>query len=204
MEQKLFIVIDGIDGSGKTTQVALLKKYLESKNHDVFVTSEPTNGEFGKEIEKILRQKRAAHVSKEKWLELFTKDRQENIKKIRGALDDRKIVICDRYYYSTLAYQLEEDEWQDYASRFLIPNIIFIFDCPVELALNRVKEKYSLTGEKKAYFEKLNILKKVRKKFLLLPNYLNDNIKILNSSGSIQEISKDIKREMLLFIKREK
>jgi dTMP kinase len=201
---RVFIVVDGIDGSGKTTQVNLLRKYIESKNYHVFVTSEPTDSEYGKEIESLLRKKQASRIKKEKWIKLFSLDRKENIKKIKEAIRENKIIICDRYYYSTLCYQLNEDKWQEYASQFLLPSIVFILDCPVEIGLERVKEKYALTGEKKAYFEKLNILKKVRKKFLLLPNYLNDNIKILDSSRSIQEISIDIKREMLLFIKREK
>lgn len=200
MGQKLFIVIDGIDGAGKTTQVNLLKRYLESKNLKIFITSEPTKSEHGKEIEQLLRKKQASKIKKEKWLELFTLDRKEDLKKIRSALDEGKIVICDRYYYSTLTYHLDENEWQEYASQFLAPDIIFILDCNEEIGLKRVKEKYSLTGEKKAFFEKKNILKKVRKKFLLLPNYLSDNIKILDSSRKIDEIFKDLKREIDNFI----
>ena len=200
MKQKIFIVIDGIDGAGKTTQVVLLKKYLESKSkgyeYDVFITSEPTNSKYGKEIESLLRKKQASHVKKEKWIELFTADRRENLQRIRGALEEEKIVICDRYYYSTLAYQLDENEWQEYVSQFLLPSIIFILDCPVEIGLERVREKYAMTGEKKAFFEKVNILKRVRKKFLLLPNYLKDNIKIIDSSRKIDVVFSDIRLEL--------
>ncbi len=200
MKEKLFIVIDGIDGSGKTTQVKLLRKYLESKGNNVFVTSEPSDSEYGKEIELLIRKRQASHVKKEKWLELFTKDRHENLKKIHASLSEGKIVICDRYYHSTLTYQLDENEWQKYSSEFLVPDIVFVLDCPVETALARVKEKYALTGEKKAYFEKMNILKKVKKKFLLLPTYLKDNIKILDSSRSKENIFLDIKKEIDNFL----
>lgn len=149
---KLFIVIDGIDGSGKTTLALMLKKHLESKGKQVFYTSEPSDSEYGKEIETLLRKKQASSVTKEKWLELFTLDRKENMKKIKTALDENKIVISDRYYYSTLAYQLEEQEWQSYAQQFIVPNIVFILDCNVDIALERVNQKYSLTGEKKSFF----------------------------------------------------
>lgn len=199
---KLFIVIEGIDGSGKTTLALMLKKYLESEGKQVFYTSEPSDSEYGKEIETLLRKKHSSSVTKEKWLELFTLDRKENMKNIKTALDEEKVVISDRYYYSTLAYQLDEQEWQNYALQFIVPNIVFILDCPVDIALERVKQKYSMTGEKKAFFEKSGILRKVRKKFLLLPNYLKDNIKIVNTERQVDEIFEYLKKEIDEIISR--
>ncbi|MCX8193834.1 MAG: dTMP kinase [Candidatus Pacearchaeota archaeon] len=201
MAKPIFIVFDGIDGNGKSTQAQLLKEYLERKGYEVFLTSEPSKGDYGKKIENILRRREAAQLSKEKWLELFTLDRKENVHEIIGALKEGKMVICDRYYYSTLAYQLQEQEWQSYALKFLKPNIAFILDVPAETAIERLKEKYKITGEKKAFFEKLKILKEVRKKFLLLPNYLNDNIKIIDGSRTIKTVFEDIKKETELLLK---
>lgn len=198
---KLFIVFDGIDGNGKTTQAKLLEKWLEEKGFPVFYTSEPSESEYGKTIEILLRKKTAASIPKEKWIELFTKDRKEHVKIIKSFLKQDKIVISDRYYYSTLAYQLSEEKWQDYASLFLKPNLTFILDLPATVAMERLKKKYKITKEKKAYFEKLKILRKARKKFLLLPNYLDDNIKIINSNRPIKNVSEDIKKEVLLLIK---
>lgn len=197
----LFIVFDGIDGNGKSTQAFLLKEWLEGKGIKVFATSEPSTSEHGKLIERLLRKKEAASISRKKWIELFTADRLENLKEIRAALQRGMTVVCDRYYYSTLAYQLDEQEWQSYALQFLRPDIAFILDVPAEIALERTKTKYKLTGEKKAYFEKLKILKKARKKFLLLPNYLGDNIKIIDGNKAIETISKDIKKEITLLMK---
>lgn len=196
MTTPLFIVFDGIDGNGKSTQAKLLKEYLERKGYEVFETSEPSKGEYGQKIENIIRRREAASMTKKKWLELFTLDRKDNIREILAALQEGKMIICDRYYYSTLAYQLEESEWQYYASQFLKPNIVFVLDIEAKLAIERVKEKYELTGEKKAYFEKLNILSVVRKKFLMLPQYLNDDIKIIDGNRKIKEISEDIKKEV--------
>ncbi len=194
--------MDGIDGNGKSTQIKLLKEYLEHQDKEVFLTSEPSTSEHGKKIENLLRRKEASRLSKKKWVELFTLDSKENIKEIKIALQENKIVLCDRYYYSTLAYQLNEKEWQAYSEQFLKPTIVFILDLPVPIALERVKEKYKLTGEKKAYFEKLSILRAVRKKFLLLPNYLSDNIKIIKGDMPIKKISEDIKKEVDLLIKK--
>ncbi|MEM4641384.1 MAG: dTMP kinase [Candidatus Pacearchaeota archaeon] len=194
--KKLFIVFDGIDGNGKTTQAMLLKEYLEKKGFKVLYTSEPTESEYGKKIENLLRKKFASKVSKEKWIELFTNDRKENEKRIKAALDSGQIVICDRYVYSTLAYQLEEQEWQSYASSFLKPDIAFILDLPVETALKRIKERCKKDKKKKAYFEKAQLLRKVRKKFLKLPIFLNHNIKIIDSTRTIEEIFRDIKEEV--------
>ncbi|MEM1535688.1 MAG: dTMP kinase [Candidatus Pacearchaeota archaeon] len=194
--KKLFIVFDGIDGNGKTTQAMLLKEYLEKKGFKVLYASEPTESEYGKKIENLLRKKFASKVSKEKWIELFTNDRKENEKRIKAALDSGQIVICDRYVYSTLAYQLEEQEWQSYASSFLKPDIAFILDLPVETALKRIKERCKKDKKKRAYFEKAQLLRKVRKKFLKLPIFLNHNIKIIDSTRTIEEIFRDIKEEV--------
>ena len=159
---KLFIVFDGIDGNGKTTQAKLLEKWLEEKGFSVFYTSEPSESEYGKTIEILLRKRTAASIPKEKWIELFTKDRKEHVKTIKAFLKQDKIVISDRYYYSTLAYQLSEEKWQDYASLFLKPDLTFILDLPATVAMERLRKKYKITKEKKAYFEKLKILRKAR------------------------------------------
>ncbi|UZE93955.1 MAG: dTMP kinase [Candidatus Pacearchaeota archaeon] len=200
-QKNIFIVFDGIDGNGKSAQVEILKKYLEKLGFDVFLISEPSEGEYGKKIENLLRRKEAARVSKEKWLELFRLDTKDVVRNIKTALEERKIVICDRYYYSTLAYQLDEEEWQEYTKEFLMPTITFIIDVPADIALERVKEKYEITKEKRSYFEKLKILRKTRKKFLLLPNYLKDNIKIIEGNRPIQTVAKDIKKEIDILMK---
>jgi len=196
----LFIVFDGIDGNGKSTQANKLKEWLEAKGIAVFATSEPSHSEYGKQIDELLRKKDAAKVPEKKWIELFTLDRVENLKEIGDALKNGKTVICDRYYYSTLAYQLGENEWQSYAAQFLMPDVTFILDVPAETGIERTKEKYELTGEKKAYFEKLEILKKVRKKFLILPRYLKDNIKIIDSARPVDAVFEDIKKEASLLV----
>lgn len=200
MQKRIFIAFDGIDGNGKSTQIDLLKKNLE-KNYSIFLISTPSESEYGKKIENMLRRKEASRIKKEKWFEFFKLDTEDVVRKIKIALDESKMVICDRYYHSTLAYQLNEEKWQDYASQFLTPTITFIIDVSADIALERVKEKYENTKEKRSYFEKLEILRKTRKKFLLLPNYLKDNIKIIDGNRSVQAVAKDIKKEIDIIIK---
>ncbi|UCD21033.1 MAG: dTMP kinase [archaeon] len=196
----LFIVLDGIDGNGKTTQALLLQKYLEKKGIKVFHTSEPTEGQHGKMIDDLLRQKLAGRIKKEKWIELFTQDSKEHQRKIQDNLNSEITVICDRYIYSTLTYQLEEKDWQSYISGFIKPDIIFILDVPIKIAIERIKQKYNKTREKKSYFEKQGVLTKVRKQFLKLPTFLDHNIKIIDSNRSEKEIFKDIKKEIDLLM----
>jgi dTMP kinase len=100
----LFIVLEGIDGCGKSTQVELLAKRLSRRGKKVVTLSEPTAGRWGQKIREAARHKDSLSPAEE--LELFIKDRKEDIKNnIKPALESGQIVILDRYFYSTLAYQ---------------------------------------------------------------------------------------------------
>src|SRR3989338_8126620 len=105
-ERGKFIVIEGNDGAGKTTQISLIKDYIHSKGRKVFVTKEPSQSEYGKEIRRLVISESGSKLSDDEWLELFTLDRNEHIEKeITPALVKGNIVLCDRYYYSTCIYQ---------------------------------------------------------------------------------------------------
>jgi dTMP kinase len=100
----LFIVFEGIDGTGKSTQLHLLAEKLRQLNYAVVATREPTNGPYGKKIRELFVDRGV--VSREEELELFIADRDQHVKEtIAPALEDGCVVICDRYYLSTLAYQ---------------------------------------------------------------------------------------------------
>ncbi len=189
-ENSKFIVFEGIDGCGKSTQSKLTANYLKSR---CILTREPSDLETGKRIRAALEGDK---LSEEKWAELFSQDRQEHlVEEIIPALEQGKIVICDRYYHSTMAYQLKEVEWLTYASRFLQPDLVLIFDLPVEVALQRLEKRY--TGrEGHKVFEKRGFLEKVREKFLLMPRYLNENIVIIDSSLPEQDIFRNVKKEV--------
>jgi len=104
MNKGLLIVFEGIDGTGKSTQMSLLARYLREKGLAVIETREPTNGQFGQQIRALYTNRKG--VSPELELELFLADRQEHVHNVLiPALQEGKIILCDRYFLSTAAYQ---------------------------------------------------------------------------------------------------
>lgn len=98
------IAFEGIDGTGKSTQIYMLAEALKDKGYEVIITREPTDGVYGRRIRELYVSR--DNVSREEELELFLADRREHIEKlIAPALADGKIVLTDRYYLSTAAYQ---------------------------------------------------------------------------------------------------
>jgi len=98
------IVFEGIDGTGKSTQLHLLAERLAGCGLPVVTTKEPTEGKYGQQIRALYRNR--SNVTMEEELELFIRDRREHVNGfIEPALEQRKIVLCDRYYLSTIAYQ---------------------------------------------------------------------------------------------------
>jgi dTMP kinase len=168
------IVVEGIDGCGKTLQAKMLVNYLRKKGKNVFFTHEPTRTtKLGRYIEKRIR--RGTKPGKAELLDLYTRDRKAHLEnEIIPALKKGKIVVCDRYYYSTLAYQLPEKKWKSYIKPFLKPDITLIYDVPAEIAIKRIEKsikKDERRFKKKAIFEKANVLKKLRKKYLAMRKF---------------------------------
>ena len=202
MVKGVFIVIDGMDGSGKGEIVKLLHNYLFSKNkgYSILTTREPTNGAYGKEIRDILAMDKDPQTNAEKLLNLFTKDREEHVnsvitpflKKSNG--QEVNIVVCDRYYYSTIAFQatqgLDIKMLVEKNKEFPKPDIAFIMDIKPEIALERIKRR------EKEKFEQLEFMNKLRTKFLGLPEHLNDNIKIIDASKDLNNVFEEIKEEV--------
>ncbi len=156
-----FIVIEGIDGAGKTTLSFNLKKELEKRGYSVLITSEPTQGKYGREL---IRKIKNGAITPEEELELFFKDRKEHVEKVlRPALSEGKIVICDRYFYSTCAYQgargLDYRKICRMNGIFPEPDLVILLDLPPEQALGR-KER------KERHFEREDFLQRVREIYL--------------------------------------
>ena len=181
----LFIVSEGIDGSGKSTQAGMLVKWLRKKGKKVVFTREP----YTKKLKDLLRTKK-----NQNWLELFTADRNIHLKKVViPALKSGKTAICDRYYYSTLAYQIAPKEWKSYASHFIKPDLALIFDVPVEIGLRRTHGRDIKINQKASYFEKGKILEKVRKNYLKMPRMLKE-VKIIDSVPSLEMVFENVKK----------
>ena len=202
MVKGVFIVLDGMDGSGKSEMVKLLHNYLfsKSKKYRILTTREPTNGIYGKEIRNILASEDNPKLNAEKMLELFIKDREDHLKNSiipflnKSNEHEVNIVICDRYYYSTIAFQatqgLDMGMLIEINKEFLRPEAAFILDIGPEVALERIKHR------EKEKFEKLGFMKELRKRLLELPKLLVDNIKIIDASKDKEDVFNDIKKEV--------
>jgi dTMP kinase len=158
----IFIVIEGLDGSGKTTQAKLLAKKLR-KSHNAICTAEPSRGKTGTFIRKccLYGEKR---LPTEAEALLFAADRIEHIhNEVAPALEDGKLVICDRYIYSSLAYQgsagLSLDWIKTINARALQPDFSIFIDVPPERVLERLQRK-------KSVMETLETQRKVRDVYL--------------------------------------
>jgi len=162
VKKGIFIVIEGLDGSGKTTQADILSKKL-SENHKVLCTAEPSQGKIGSFIRNgcLYEEKR---LPKEAEALLFAADRIEHMQnEIAPALAEDKIVICDRYIYSSLAYQgsagLSLDWIKTINARALQPDFSVFIDVPPEQVLERLQRK-------KSVMETLETQQKVREVYL--------------------------------------
>lgn len=142
----LFITFEGSEGSGKTTQIRLLRVYLEKKGYPVYQTREPGGTSIGDQIRQVLHATTNAEIQSATEILLYSASRAQLVNKvIRPALARGQIVLCDRYAESTLAYQgygrgLDLDVlWAitDFATGGLRPDLIVYLDIPVEEGLRR-------------------------------------------------------------------
>jgi dTMP kinase len=138
----LLIVLEGIDGSGKTTQARALLGRLRRRGLTAAFFREPTRGRWGREIKR--QAARADSLTPEEQLDLFVKDRRENVEKnLKPALGEGKVVVLDRYYYSTIAYQgakgLDTEMIRRVNEEFAVPpDIVIILDVDVRRGLSRI------------------------------------------------------------------
>ncbi len=158
------IVFEGIDGSGKSTQMRRAAAWLRSARWPVAELVEPTQGEYGRQIRALTRPG-AQRASPEDELDLFVRDRQENVERnIRPALERGDVILLDRYYYSTMAYQgargLDPEAIQARNEAFAPrPDRVLYFDLPVEAALERIERQRVAPAD---LFEQQDYLKRVK------------------------------------------
>ena len=182
------IVIEGIDGAGKTTQADCLYGELCSRGLDVSRSKEPTNGQYGT----LLRESsQNGRLDLETELELFLKDRREHVESlIRPTLDRDAIVILDRYYLSSIAYQGchggDEAEIRRLNEEFApIPDLAIILDVDPKIGVARICNR---DGQQN-HFEDEAYLRCCRESFKRMPS---KKVVIVDSSQSIEAISKEI------------
>lgn len=155
------IVFEGIDGTGKSTQLRLLAERFTNCGLPVVTTKEPTEGKYGQRIRALYQNR--SNVTMEEELELFIKDRREHVGEFIGpALEQKNIVLCDRYYLSTIAYQGAVgvdpgaiERMNEFAPP---PNLALIFQLEPEQSIKRITDK---RGDILNDFEQLESLAKV-------------------------------------------
>ena len=176
-----FLVLEGIDGCGKTTIALRLAKRLRSGQANVIVTKEPTVA--NKKIHAILRQRTEAPRPLD-FQKLYIADRLAHIKNvIKPALAKGKIVICQRYALSTFAYGMAFGvKLNDMKHDFLKPNMTILLDLAAKEAMRRIASR----KQGREYFEKEVFLEKIRKQYLALAK--KQNAKIIDALLSPKEI----------------
>jgi dTMP kinase len=194
LNQGVLIVFEGIDGTGKSTQCSMLAKYLKKKQISFITLAEPTQGKWGTKIRKLLSQGREG-ISPEEELSWFVNDRKEDIElNITPAMQDNKVVLMDRYYFSTAAYQgvlgfnpqqilLENEKFAP------IPDRVLIFLSSPELCLERIES----SRDQKSIFEKADYLQSVQKIF---KSFSGSNIRFIDTVGSTYEVHEKVLTEV--------
>ncbi len=191
----LFIVLEGIDGSGKDTHLDLLAEWLESQGREVTKTAEPWKSEEGKKAREIAMHGRQ-NLSPEEEAAIYLEDRKQHAEQlILPALREGRTVLCGRYYYSTMAYQgalgadPEEIRRQN-ESAVPIPDVVIMLKIDLETGFSRIHERGK--SLEKGY-EKKEYLVKVAE---ILYNITAPNIHHVESSGKIEE-TRDRIREII-------
>jgi dTMP kinase len=205
----MFITFEGIEGSGKTTQIQHVAGFLASAGYDCVVTKEPGGTPIGEKIRAILLnpEHKGLHPAVE--LFLYSADRVQHVTElIAPALDAGRVVICDRFHDSTTVYQGVsrgmEMEWVNRLNRMAIggflPDVTFVLDLPPRIGLERawrqIKNGMRSSAETRFEKEKLAFHERVRNGYLELARFFPDRIVVINASVLEKEVTESILKEL--------
>lgn len=195
----MFITFEGADGSGKTTILNLLSEELKNEGFNILTSREPGGVKISEEIRKILLDKENVMLDDKTEALLFAASRRQHlIEKVIPALKEGKIVLCDRYIDSSLAYQgagknigIEKVlNINLFAIDDLLPDLTLLFDCPPEIGLSRINQNSSREVNR-LDLEKLDFYIKVRNAYLELAKKYKDRFVIIDASKNIEDVYKE-------------
>ena len=181
----MYICLEGIDGSGKTTQMELIVKWLDECGLEVLRVFEPTDSPAGRLIRELLQNPNATSDNFQKTLALlFAADRVMLMEKIKEEEKTGRIVLSDRCFYSSMVYQNGTD-WIAEINKFAKkPDIVLLMDIDPETAISRCEGKDS--------FEDMKFLSKIRKRYLELAD--KEDFIVVNANNGLNKVHEDIKR----------
>ena len=193
-----FISFEGIDGSGKSTQIKKLARFLETLDFDVIITREPGGSVGGEEIRNLLLQGQVDRWSAETEILLFTAARRDHLERIiLPAIDDGKIVLCDRFTDSTRMYQGMRGpnlrNLVDMLNEKVInrdPDLTIIIDIDPEISLKRAKSRKTAEERFEDFGVELQV--KMRKGFIELAKEFSNRIELVNGQQSVDRLAQDI------------
>lgn len=194
----LFISIEGTDGAGKSTQIELLKKYITEKGRDVIVTREPGGTPISEKIREIILDNNNSEMSDITEALLYAASRAQHVnEKIKPALMQGKIIICDRFVDSSIAYQsaargLSKEVIENinkYAIDGIMPDITLYFDITPEEGIKRKKNMHTLDRIEQ---EKEDFHRKVYEGYQLLVKMYPERIKRIDASKDIYDVHNQV------------
>lgn len=201
--QGYFLTFEGIDGSGKTTQLELLKADLEEADISYLLLREPGGTSISEQIRTILLDNNNSEMTSETELLLFAAARSQLVQEIvKPALAQNKIVISDRFYDSTTAYQgfgrgIDVDfilDLNQYATLNLQPDLTFYFDISVDTALARLGKRSNKAD--RIDLESKVFMEKTRQGYLKIAEWYPNRIRVINAEQSPQVVYQDLRKHL--------
>lgn len=198
---KSFIVFEGLDGAGTTTQIRNLARYYEFNRREYFITNEPTNNPIGVLVRQVLQKKIV--TTPDALALLYAADRSDHLYNpsygIVRLLEEGKIVMSDRYFYSSIAYQSVEcnRDMVRTINSFPSPEFLIFIDTPVDDCMKRIEKR----GEAKELFDRAEFLSAVRKNYLDELERLPEGVNLLVVDGrkSIEDTEAEIRKYLSSF-----
>ena len=213
---KKFITFEGVEGSGKSTQVKILGEFLAGRNIPVLLTQEPSGTPIGRKIGEILFNRDHQALCPETELFLFCAARAQHVREVVWpALKNGKYVLCDRFSDATFAYQaagrgLDPDfirTVNDYCAEGLKPDLTLLFDLPVETGLQRAGRRDDLlenpSSADRFEKEKLDFHTRVRQAYLNLCSMEPERFRLIDASQTVDVIARDVQKHVLEYISRQ-
>lgn len=210
---KKFITFEGIEGSGKSTQIKLVAGYLAKKNIPFIVTQEPSGTDIGRKIGGILFNREHHAMCAETEMFLFCAARAQHVREIiMPALEQNRVVLCDRFSDATYAYQGAgrglDPEFigliNDYSAMGLKPELTLLFDLPVEIGLQRATDRNNLLKEPSSIDrferEKIDFHQRIREAYLSILRKDPGRFRLIDANRDVNAIQEEVRKHVGDFI----